>query len=103
MKREENKVFKLKDEPSGTGTRQSGEILRRKILNTVKESPNPIVIDFEGIQVIASSFADELIGKLVLELGFIDFTQRIQLKNMNDIIVPIANRSVAQRMGTAFE
>lgn len=98
----ENIVFRLKNEASGTGTRQSGQMLRNKILNAVQESPLRVVIDFEGIPVIASSFADELIGKLVVEFGFVDFMQRVQLKNMNDIIAPIVNRSVAQRMGASF-
>jgi uncharacterized protein (DUF1684 family) len=61
-------VFSLKDEASGTGTRQSGRLLRNRILNTAKDSSLRIVIDFNGVSVIASSFADELIGKLVVEL-----------------------------------
>jgi anti-anti-sigma regulatory factor len=94
--------FILKNESSGTGTRQSGIMLRNRILNAADESPLRIVIDFKGVSVIASAFADELIGKLVVELGFVGFTQRIQLKNMNEIIAPIVNRSVAQRIAEAF-
>jgi hypothetical protein len=94
--------FFLKNEASGTGTRQSGNMLRNRILNAANESSLRIVIDFDGVSVISSSFADELIGKLVLELGFVNFTQRIQLKNMNEIIAPIVNRSVAQRIAEAF-
>jgi anti-anti-sigma regulatory factor len=95
-------VFSLKNEASGTGTRQSGSLLRNRILNTAKDSPLRIVIDFNGVSVIASSFADELIGKLVVELGFVGFTQRIILRNMNEFIAPIVNRSVAQRMSDGF-
>jgi hypothetical protein len=95
-------IFVLKNEASGTGTRQSGIMLRNRILNAAVESPLRIVIDFSGVPVIASAFADELIGKLVIELGFVGFTQRIQLKNMNEIITPIVNRSVAQRIAEAF-
>jgi hypothetical protein len=46
------------------------------------------------VSVVSSSFADELIGKLVLEFGFVGFTQRIQPKNMGEIIASIVNRSV---------
>jgi hypothetical protein len=94
--------FILKNEASGTGTRQSGMKLRNRIMNTVIESPLQIIIDFQGVSVITSSFADELIGKLVVELGFVGFSQQIQLKNMNEIITPIVNRSVSQRIAENF-
>ena len=94
--------YRLADQASGTGTRQSGERIRNEILNLTKESSYRIVIDFNGISVVSSSFADELIGKLVGELGFTGFLQRIQLSGMNDFIAPIVDRSVAQRIAEVF-
>jgi len=94
--------YRLKDQASGTGTRQSGKRIRNEILNLTKESPYRIVIDFDGISVVSSSFADELVGKLVVELGFTEFTQRIQLTGMNDFIAPVMNRSVAQRIAESL-
>ena len=67
-----------------------------------KESSYRIVIDFHGVSVVSSSFADELIGKLVVKLGFTGFTQRIQLVGMNDFIAPVVDRSVAQRIAELF-
>ena len=96
-------LYKLKDQATGTGTRQSGERIRNEILNLLQESSQAVVIDFAGITVVSSSFADELIGKLVAELGFIAFTQQIRMNGMNEIIAPIINRSVAQRMASQFE
>lgn len=95
--------YKLKDQATGTGTRQSGERIRNEILNLLRETTQAVVIDFTGITVVSSSFADELIGKLVAELGFITFTQRIRMNGMNEIIAPIIDRSVAQRMANLFE
>lgn len=94
--------YRLKDQAGGTGTRQSGERIRNEILNMTKESSYLIVIDFHGISVVSSSFADELIGKLVVKLGFTGFTQRIQLVGMNDFIAPVVDRSVAQRIAELF-
>jgi anti-sigma regulatory factor (Ser/Thr protein kinase) len=94
--------YRLAAQASGTGTRQSGERIRNEILNLMKESSYRIVIDFSGISVVSSSFADELIGKLVWELGFTGFTQRVQLAEMNDFIAPIVDRSVAQRIAELF-
>ena len=96
-------LYKLKDQATGTGTRQSGERIRNEILNLLQESSQAVVIDFAGITVVSSSFADELIGKLVAEMGFIAFTQRIRMNGMNEIIAPIIDRSVAQRMANIFE
>jgi anti-sigma regulatory factor (Ser/Thr protein kinase) len=95
-------IFSLRRDASGTGTRQSGMMLRNHILNLAKESPNRIIIDFNDVSMVSSSFADELIGKLVIEFGFVTFTQRVQLINMNEIITPIVNRSVSQRIAEMF-
>jgi hypothetical protein len=94
--------YRLADQASGTGTRQSGERIRTEILNLTKESSYRIVIDFSGISIVSSSFADELVGKLVAEMGFTSFTKRIQLSGMNDFIAPIVDRSVAQRIAELF-
>ena len=69
----------------------------------LKETSQTVVIDFTGVSVVSSSFADELIGKLVMEIGFITFTQRVRMNGMNQIIAPIIDRSVAQRMANFFD
>ena len=97
-----NVRYSLKDMASGYGTRQSGMRVRNEILNIYKESNKIIIIDFEEIAVISSSFADELIGKLVVGLGFFGFNNIIRLKNMNSLIQSIVQRSVGQRMSEAF-
>lgn len=90
--------YVLKSKANGYGTRQSGERVRNEILNIYREANKVIVIDFDGIAVISSSFADELIGKLVIEFGFFGFNNIVRLKNMNSLIQSIVQRSVAQRM-----
>ena len=97
-----NIVYKLEEKSSGTGTRQSGERIRNELTNIYKETKRGIEIDFDGVSVISSSFADELIGKLVAEYGFFGFTQIFRLKNMNEIVQSIVNRSVSQRMASTF-
>ena len=52
--------------------------------------------------IISSSFADELIGKLVTEFGFYGFNNIFKLKNMNANVQSIVQRSVAQRMMESF-
>jgi hypothetical protein len=93
-----NVIYQLAAKNSGTGTRQSGVAIRNEIINISNQTSSIIVLDFKGISLISSSFADELIGKLVIEYGFIQFTQRFRLIGMNQTIQAITNRSVAQRL-----
>ncbi|SEP47312.1 STAS-like domain-containing protein [Propionispora vibrioides] len=95
--------YKLAEKSSGTGTRQSGERIRNEIINIYNDSKQVIEIDFGGIAVISSSFADELIGKLVIKYGFFNFTQIFRLKNMNQIVQAIVHRSVSQRMAESLK
>lgn len=60
-------------------------------------------MDFTGIDLISSSFADELLGKLVVEFGFFGFNNFFKMKNMNSLIQSIVQRSVGQRMAESLE
>lgn len=94
--------YKLKDRAQGYGTRKSGLKVRNEIINLHSESMQPINLDFKGINLISSSFADELIGKLVLYYGFFGFNNVIRLHNMNSVVQTIVQRSVSQRMAESL-
>ncbi|CDN31598.1 conserved hypothetical protein [Mucinivorans hirudinis] len=94
--------IKLRDRVSGVGTRVSGEKIRNEVINLYNQSNRSIVFDFSSLKIISSSFADELIGKLVTEYGFYGFNNIFKLKNMNSDIQSIVQRSVAQRMIESF-
>lgn len=56
-------LVRMKDETTGFGTRSAGKQLRNKILNLLASKPSyPIYVDWEGIPVTSSSFADEFMG-----------------------------------------
>lgn len=95
-------IYEIAEKASGTGTRQSGQRVRTDLINLHNESQTVIKIDFANVPVISSSFADELIGKLVSTYGFFGFNQVFRLDNMNQIVQSIVNRSVAQRMSQSF-
>lgn len=95
-------LFKLINEADGSGTRQAAERLRNAILNAYNESHGKIIIDFEGINFMSSSFADELLGKLLAEFGLVNFTQIFSLKNITKQNKIIINRSVQQRMAQMY-
>lgn len=93
-----NLIYKLAEKTSGTGTRQSGVAIRNEVINISNQTTQVIVLDFNGVSLISSSFADEFIGKLVIEFGFVGFIQRFRLIGMNETIQAITNRSVYQRI-----
>ena len=95
-------IYKVREKSSGTGTRQSGERLRNEVINIHNETSRVILIDFEGISIVSSSFSDEFVGKLVVKYGFSGFIQTFRLKNMNEIVQTVLNRSVSQRLAQSL-
>lgn len=91
-------IYKIIEQSSGTGTRQSGLRIKNELMNIYRSAKKPVIIDFEGVGIIASSFADELIGKLITELGLFQFQAAFPMKNMNPTIQAIVQRSVSQRL-----
>jgi hypothetical protein len=59
---------------------------------------SPGHVDFSGVPVISSSFADEAFGKLFLQLGPMQFMQRVRLVNTIDTVESLINRAIEQRM-----
>lgn len=95
-------IFKVADATSGTGTRQSGLKIKTEVINLYKKTKKPVIIDFAEIGIISSSFADEFIGKMVVELGFFQFQKIFTLTNMNNTIQTIVQRSLSQRMAQSL-
>lgn len=94
--------FVMKDESNGFGNRPVGRMLKRKVLNILEtETTIPIVIDWEGIPIISSSFADEFMGKLFLELGAMVFSARIRNVGMEPVIHGLLDKAISQRLTQA--
>jgi hypothetical protein len=91
--------FKLLDESPSFGSRVSGKPVRQKLQNLLKMSGTAVVcVDFAGVPLLSSSFADEAFGKLFHILGPITFMQRIKLHNMLGTVEGLVNKAIAQRM-----
>lgn len=82
----------------GTVTRNAGRYLRNDIINILRRENRCIILDFSDVKTISSSFIDELIAKLVLSLGFIDFNMLIRITGMNDTIKFLCERSLYMRI-----
>lgn len=86
----------------GTGTRQAAERVRHKVSNIIREGDKLLVLDFENVNLVSSSYADELIGKLVAEIGFSVFNSYCQLRNLSSLNQQVVDRSVQQRMAQEY-
>lgn len=80
----------------------SGFDFKNEVVNLYKKARKPIMIDFKDVGIISSSYADEFIGKLVVELGFVQFQTIFTLVNMNKTIQTIVQRSLSQRMAESI-
>lgn len=94
--------FKLSDETTGFGNRISGKQLRTKCMNILTaDQSKPLQIDWAGVPITSSSFADEFIGKLFLELGPITFSARVQNVGMEALIKALLDKAISQRLTQA--
>jgi len=91
-------LLRMRNETSGFGSRTAGSQMRTKANNLLAaDVGKPLIIDWDGVQLIASSFADEFIGKLFVELGPVGFMSRVRLHNLDPVIQGIINRAILQR------
>ena len=90
--------YKLSDYAESTGNRKSGLPIRNQLINIYNERSSWILIDFEGIKYIASSFADEVFGKLIVQVGEKNFGNRFRLKNLSNELRGIISFSLNDRI-----
>ena len=88
----------VRTEGVGHASRQGGKELRIKAQNLLRAEPGmSLVIDWGEVTVIASSFADEFIGKLAALLGEAEFRHRIRFRNLSDVVKQLIDRAIVQR------
>lgn len=93
-------VFNVKENTIGTGTRKSGRKARTQLINIERMEKTPIIIDFENIDRVTSSFADEFIGKLTVIYKIEGFYEKFIIINYNVDIQNLINKAIDQRNKT---
>ncbi len=98
-----NISFVLRDETRSLGSRNAGTPVRNKLKNLISflDTSKRLVVDFRDIQLVSSSFADEVFGKLFLELGPLEFATKLELRNIDPIVKLLIEKAIVQRMTTA--
>jgi anti-sigma regulatory factor (Ser/Thr protein kinase) len=96
-----NIMFILKDHADSLGSRNAGTPVRNTLKNLIRFlDGNRVIVDFAGIHLISSSFADEVFGKLFLDLGPLDFSTRLEFKNMDQTVKLLIDKAILQRMNS---
>lgn len=91
-------LLKLRDESTGFGSRPAGRQLRTKCVNLLNAEPaKPLVLDWTGVPLVSSSFADELVGKLFAALGPLTFSVRVRNRGMDATVRGLVDKAILQR------
>jgi hypothetical protein len=90
--------FNVSAELSTFGSREAGKLARNKIENLMDRGRASIIFDFSDIHLISSSFADEVFGKMFVDLGPIKFGQLCRFENVDSTVQKLIDRAVTQRM-----
>ncbi|TGP44901.1 DUF4325 domain-containing protein [bacterium M00.F.Ca.ET.228.01.1.1] len=92
-------VFKLDEHSASFRSRPAGRPVKTKLANIIDACPGQtVLVDFQGISVVSSSFADEVLGKLFAELGPMRFMQSVRLINVSPTVQALVDRAIVQRM-----
>ena len=93
-------IIKMKEEAAGFGSRDSGRIVRTKLLNLLRADQTYVIdVDFDSVLIVSSSFADEAIGKVFLDVGPLQFMRRVRIVNADRTIQALLDRAIMQRSG----
>ncbi len=76
-------TFKFKEIGENLGTRQLGAKVREQLLPLINAN-DKVVFDFEGVNVVSNSFADECLAKLLFSMSFEELKKRTTFTSVND-------------------
>ncbi|MCY4074138.1 MAG: STAS-like domain-containing protein [Acidobacteria bacterium] len=91
-------ALRLREESAGFGSRLAGRQLRTKCLNLLNAEPaKPLLLDWTGVPLVSSSFADELVGKLFASLGPLAFSARVRNVGMDATVRGLVDKAIMER------
>ncbi|MBR5037700.1 MAG: STAS-like domain-containing protein [Prevotella sp.] len=76
-------VFKFNQFGEYLGTRMLGASVREQLIPLI-DGNDKVVLDFEGVDVVSNSFADECLAKLLLTKSLDELKQRTTFRGLND-------------------
>lgn len=81
------------------GTSLGSRVLGKEVSNMINfEKEDEVILDFEGVKMITSSFADEVVGKNCARLGLHNFFKKVQIVNASEQIKLILKKAILDRL-----
>lgn len=93
-------TFRFRDFGEHLGTRQLGEKVRNQLWPLI-QGEEKVCLDFEGVDVVSNSFADECIAKMLLTMSLDDLKQRTTFSGLNDFARKNIALALKRRMQAA--
>lgn len=88
-------IVRLKEFGISLGSR----VLGKQVSNMIDfEKEDEIILDFDEVKMITSSFADEVVGKNCTKLGLYNFFQKVQVINTSEQIKLILKKAIVDRL-----
>ena len=95
-------ALEMKKEFKSFRSRDAGKLAFNRISNLIRQQSGKVIkVDFNGVDVISSSFADEVFGRLFVNLGPIIFGRIIQFQSLNREVGDLIDRAIVQRSGAS--
>lgn len=76
-------TFRFRDFGEHLGTRQLGKKVSQQLWPLI-QGDEKVCLDFDGVDVVSNSFADECIAKLLLLMSLDELKQRTTFTGLND-------------------
>lgn len=90
-------VVSMKSFGDVLGTRAAGRIAYEKIMTKTDGLKTPALFDFEGVQTITNSFADEVFGRIAMDMGIEQMKRCTTFRNTNQLGARIIRRAIDSR------
>lgn len=95
LKRKLSMIVNLKDFGTSLGSR----VLGKEVSNMIDfEKEQEIILDFQDVKMVTSSFADEVVGKNCAKLGLHNFFKKVQIINTSEQIKFILKKAIIDRL-----
>lgn len=86
------------------GTSLGSRVLGKEVSNMIDfEKEEEIILDFQDVKLVTSSFADEVVGKNCAKLGLHNFFKKVQVINTSEQIRLILKKAIIDRLAEKHE
>ena len=90
-------VIEMKEFGRSLVTRASGRKAYEKIAPMVMSATERVVFDFDGVDTITNSFADEVFGRMVFEVGMDELRARTTFRGIQPFFARVVRSAMDLR------